>query len=141
MSTIYERIKNETELALMKDAVVEPSNLKGCSIRLLPEYIQLIDKLAENLGDSRQIFLSALIYDAVDEALNAYASVFDSPTTVYHDMRAACGFVYGTGTKTEFFDFCRLNNLDPDDSDSMDRFQMVVDHQNEVAELSKEFTK
>jgi hypothetical protein len=125
MSSIYERIKNETEKALMKEA--EPVNLKGCTIRLLPEYIQLVDKLAEQLGESRQTFLSSLIYDAVEEALNAYASVFDEPSKVYTETKESCGFVYGDLTKTQFFDFCSLNNLDPSDSSSMDEFKMVSD--------------
>ena len=54
MSTLYERIKNEAEKAIMRDS--EPTNVKGCTVRLVPEYIQLIDKLAERLGDSRQAF-------------------------------------------------------------------------------------
>lgn len=126
MSTLYERIKNETEKALMRDS--EPVNLKGCTVRLLPEYIQLIDKLAEQLDENRQAFLSALIYDAVDEALNAYASVFKDPSKVYHEFRESCGFVYGTATKTQFADFCILNNLDPNDPSSMSDFEMAVDY-------------
>lgn len=125
MSSLYERIKNETEKALMRDS--EPANLKGCTVRLLPEYIQLIDKLAEQLGESRQTFLSSLIYDAVEEALNAYASVFEFPSQVYSEMRASCGFVYGDATKSQFIDFCRLNNLDPSDPEAMHSFEMGVD--------------
>lgn len=131
MSHLYERIKNEAERAIMRDA--EPTNLKGCTVRLIPEYIQLIDKLAEQLGESRQTFLSALIYDAVEEALNAYASVFDDSSKVYSEMKDSCGFVYGTG-RSQFLDFCSLNNYDPADPESMSNFEMVVDHMKEKSE-------
>ncbi len=126
MSILYERIKNETEKSLVRDS--EPANLKGCTVRLLPEYILLIDKLAEQLDGSRQTFLSALIYDAVDEALNAYASVFKEPSKVYQEFRESCGFIYGSATKSQFADFCIMNNLDPDDPASMNEFEMAVDY-------------
>lgn len=141
MANLYERIKNETENALMRNTEVEPSNLKGCTVRLLPECIQLIDKLAEQLGESRQIFLSGLIYDAVDEALNAYASVFEEPSKVYSEMRTSCGYIYGDATQTQFFDFCRLNHLDPDDSDSVSKFREVTDWAREQDLLQQEFSK
>lgn len=126
MSTLFERIRNETQKSLIQDS--EPANLKGCTVRLLPEYIALIDKLAEQLDESRQTFLSALIYDAVDEALSAYASVFNEPQKVCQEFRDSCGFIYGETTQTQFFDFCSLNNLDPEDPSSMDNYEMVVDH-------------
>lgn len=132
MSNLYERIKNETERAIMRDA--EPTNLKGCTVRLIPECIQLIDKLAEQLGDSRQVFLSALIYDAVEEALRAYASVFDDHNKVYNDMKASCGFLWYDATKTQFLDFCNLNNYDPTDPESLDNFKIAVEHMKEKAE-------
>ena len=71
--------------------------------------------------------MSSLIYDAVEEALNAYASVFDEPTKVYTEMKESCGFVYGDSTKSQFLDFCHLNNLDPVDPKSIDDFQMIID--------------
>lgn len=141
MSGLYERIKDKAERTLKSNSEVETTNLKGGTIRLLPEYFQLIDKLAEQFGESRQVFLSGLIYDAVDEALAAYASVFEDSSKVVDDFRKSCGFVYGDATYTQFIDFCHLNNLHPDDSDSMSSFQTVIDYSREQDLLKKEFSK
>jgi len=94
----------------------------------------LIDKLAEQLGESRQTFLSSLIYDAAEEALSAYASVFEMPSRVYNEMRSSCGFVYQDYTETQFLDFCQLNNYDPADPEAMNNFQMGVDYMKEKGE-------
>lgn len=136
MSILYERIRNETQQSLIRDS--EPANLKGCTVRLLPEYIALIDKLAEQLDESRQTFLNALICDAVDEALSAYASVFTDPAEVHRQFRESCGFVYGTATQTQFADFCSMNALDPRDPSSMSDFEMVVDHMEENKQMAIE---
>lgn len=141
MSELYERIKSKAELTLKRSSEVENTNLKGGTIRLLPEYFQLIDKLAEQFGESRQVFLSGLIYDAVDEALNAYASVFEDSSKVTDEIRKSCGFIYGNATQTQFIDFCHLNHLHPDDSDSMFRFQEVTDYVREQNLLKQEFSK
>jgi len=141
MSGLYERIKNKTEQTLKRSSEVETTNLKSGTVRLLPEYFQLIDKLAEQFGESRQVFLSGLIYDAVDEALNAYASVFEDPSKVVDDFQKSCGFVYGDATYTQFIDFCSLNNLHPDDPDSMSSFQTVIEYSREQELLQKEISK
>ena len=95
--SIYEKIRNETEHAIAREAdKMEAPDLKGCTVRLRPEYIDLIDKLAEALDETRQSFLSSLIYDAVEEALEGHASVFNDPESVIALMRKECGLpVYG----------------------------------------------
>jgi 3-hydroxyacyl-CoA dehydrogenase len=117
MGKIHSRIRQETERALISEAQTESETLKGCTIRLTPEYIQLIDLLADYLNETRQTFLSALIYDAVDEALAAYASVFKDPTDVIKATRKQCGFPFG------YFEFCQDEGLDPDDPDTAKEYQ------------------
>lgn len=127
MTEIYERIKNETMNALMKDAEVDTSSLKACTVRMRPEYVQLAEKLAEELNQTRQELMAGLLYDALDEALNAYASVFSEPKKVYKDMRDSCGFFYGNITDSQFYEFCKLNGCDPSDPSSSDEFKMICD--------------
>ncbi len=127
MTEIYERIKNETMKALMKDAEIDTSSLKACTVRMQPEYVLLADKLAEELNQTRQELMAGLLYDALNEALNAYASVFSEPDKVYREIRDSCGFFYGNATDSQFADFCRLNSLDPADPDSRERFEFVYD--------------
>jgi hypothetical protein len=131
MGKIHDRIKNETEQALVREWAASTDTLKGCTVRLAPEYIQLIDKLSEYLGETRQTFLSALIYDAADEALTAYASVFKDPSNVVRDTRKACGFPYG------FFEFCIDGGLDPSDPDSRREydFSQLAEHESRVEEI------
>ena len=117
MGKIYDRIKNETQRALIIESQAETETLKGCTVRLTPEYIQLIDLLADGLDETRQTFLSALIYDAVDEALTAYASVFKDPSDVIKATRKQCGFPFG------YFEFCLEAGLDPDEPDSRKEYE------------------
>ncbi len=60
--------------------------LKTTSIRLRPDYLALIDKLASNFSMNRQKFLSSLIVVALDSALDAYTSVFDDPALAYKEL-------------------------------------------------------
>jgi hypothetical protein len=126
---IYEKIRRETEQSLVKDAQgMSFSTLKTLSVRLIPEYVTLIDKLSENLDQTRQVFLAGLVYEAVDEAVNAYASVFENPSEVSAELLKSCGFIYGNYSQTQFLDYCKLNGYDPHDQQSLSDFQMVVDH-------------
>ena len=126
---IYDRIRKETEQSLVKDAQgMSFSTLKTLSVRLVPEYVTLIDKLAENLDQTRQVFLAGLVYEAVDEAVNAYTSVFENPSEVRSELLKTCGFIYGNYSETQFLDYCKLNGFHPDDPKALSDFQMVIDH-------------
>lgn len=128
--SLFEKMKRKTQKTLAGEAESNSPVLKGCSVRLLPEYINLIDALADKLDENRQAFLSSLIYDAVDEALDGYASVFEKPAEVKADILSECGFVYGKSTISQFTEFCQLNHLDPDDSNAMNVYRDAVDYVN-----------
>lgn len=98
MHTIYDKIREQTFRSIKAEAEGEPlPETKAVTLRLRPEYVSLLDSLAESLGMTRQALLSDLVYDAVDEALEAHASVFDDPKAVITQMLSDAGFHASNG--------------------------------------------
>lgn len=91
--SIYELIRNETGHALAREAnnTVSP-DLKPVTVRLSPEYVALIDEVAENTDMSRQALLSTIVVAGIEEAVDGYASVFSNPSEVKADIMKKCGF-------------------------------------------------
>lgn len=101
MHTIYDKIREQTFRSIKTEAEGEPlPDTKAVTVRLRPEYVTLLDNLAESLSMTRQALLSDLIYDAVHEALEAHASVFDDPIAVASKMLSEAG-VYASYGKPE----------------------------------------
>jgi len=93
MHTIYDKIREQTFRSIKTEAEGEPlPETKAVTLRLRSEYVALLDNLAESLSMTRQALLSDLVYDAVNEALEAYASVFDDPNAVITQMLSDAGF-------------------------------------------------
>ena len=92
MGRLYNRIKNAKTVILknLDKSEREGSETKACTVRLHPSYLQAIDKLADGLNLSRQQFMADLIYDAVEEAINAYAAAYDDPKKVRDDLFRVC---------------------------------------------------
>ncbi len=91
--SIYELIRNETGHALAREANNTGSpDLKPVTVRLSPEYVALIDEVAENTDMSRQALLSTIVMAGIEEAVDGYASVFSNPSEAKADIMKKCGF-------------------------------------------------
>lgn len=90
---IFELIRHETEHALVREANNAGSpDLKPVTVRLSPEYVALIDEVAENTNMSRQALLSTIVMAGIEEAVDGYSSVFSNPSEAKTDIMKKCGF-------------------------------------------------
>lgn len=91
--SIFELVRSETEHALVRetDNAASP-DLKPVTVRLTPEYVALIDEIAENTNMSRQALLFAIVTSGIEEAVEGYASVFSNPSEAKTDIMKKCGF-------------------------------------------------
>lgn len=91
--SIFELIRNETGHALAREANNSSSpDLKPVTVRLSPEYVALIDEIAENTNMSRQALLSTIVMSGIEEAVDGYSSVFTNPSEAKADIMKKCGF-------------------------------------------------
>jgi hypothetical protein len=83
-------------IAMNEDEAARESTKQGVSVRLSPGQVRLIDTLAKNLEQSRQVFLVELINTSVNQVAMAYAdSCGDKAQEVYKDLMSLTGFQEG----------------------------------------------
>ena len=90
--SISDYVMAQTQRSLIEDSGYEPDTMKAFSVRLPEKYVNLLDKIAENINVSRNTLISEIVCKGAEEALHGYASCFCDPSDVANSMRAEAGF-------------------------------------------------
>lgn len=90
--SVFEFVVQHTQISLFEHVEHEPQSMKAFSVRLPERYLNLLDKIAEDINVSRNTLVSEIICQGTEEALQGYASCFSDPKKVSRDMLSEAGF-------------------------------------------------